>query len=78
MHGAKGLEFATVFVPGCCEGECPSKNAGTTEEIEEERRIFYVAVTRARRRLYLSWSTRDDRGQKYPLPLSERNAGGAG
>ncbi len=86
MHGAKGLEFATVFVPGCCEGECPSKNAGTTEEIEEERRIFYVAVTRARRRLYLSWSARDDRGQKYPSRFlkemqegpDERGRGGAG
>ena len=86
MHGAKGLEFATVFVPGCCEGECPSKNAGTTEEIEEERRIFYVAVTRARRRLYLSWSARDDRGQKYPSRFlkemqegpDERGKGGAG
>ena len=66
MHGAKGLEFDTVFVPGCCEGECPSKNARTVEEVEEERRIFYVAVTRARRRLYLTWSSQDDRGKKYP------------
>ena len=66
MHGAKGLEFDTVFVPGCCEGECPSRNAKTAGEVEEERRIFYVAVTRARRRLYLTWSSRDDGGQKYP------------
>lgn len=66
MHGAKGLEFDTVFVPGCCEGECPSKNARTVEEVEEERRIFYVAVTRARRWLYLTWSSQDDRGKKYP------------
>ena len=66
MHGAKGLEFDTVFVPGCCEGECPSRNAKTAGEVEEERRIFYVGVTRARRRLYLTWSSRDDGGQKYP------------
>lgn len=53
IHGAKGLEFAVVFLLGCNEGDCPSKNAVTSEDLEEERRIFYVGITRAKERLYL-------------------------
>ncbi len=51
MHGAKGLEFDTVFIPGANEGVCPYKKAIMEEELEEERRLFYVAMTRAKRRL---------------------------
>lgn len=56
MHGAKGLEFHTVFVIGANEGICPYKKAETDEEIEEERRLFYVAMTRAKKRLVISYS----------------------
>ncbi len=54
MHGSKGLEFDTVYVPGCLEGKIPSAKSQTEEEIEEERRMFYVAMTRARHELCLS------------------------
>ena len=56
MHGAKGLEFHTVFVIGANEDICPYKKAETAEEIEEERRLFYVAMTRAKKRLVISYS----------------------
>lgn len=54
MHGAKGLEYDTVFILGANEGTIPYKKAGTPEEIEEERRLFYVAMTRAKRQLMIS------------------------
>ena len=55
MHSAKGLEFPTVFIVGCEEGIFPGIRAiGEPEEMEEERRLCYVAVTRAKRRLYLT------------------------
>jgi len=56
MHGAKGLEFHTVFIIGANEDICPYKKAETDEEIEEERRLFYVAMTRAKKRLVISYS----------------------
>lgn len=55
MHAAKGLEFDTVFVIEANEGSCPYKKATTDEEIEEERRLFYVAMTRAKRKLVISY-----------------------
>ena len=54
MHGAKGLEFEAVFIPQCCEGLTPYRRAKTEEEIEEERRLFYVAMTRAKELLVIS------------------------
>lgn len=54
IHTAKGLEFDTVFVNGMVEGQFPSKRLRNEDEIEEERRLFYVAVTRAMNRLYIS------------------------
>lgn len=56
MHGAKGLEFDTVFIIGANEDVIPYKKAESNEEIEEERRLFYVAMTRAKRRLIISYS----------------------
>lgn len=53
MHASKGLEFDTVYIPDCQEGTIPSARSQTDEEIEEERRMFYVAMTRAKRELYL-------------------------
>ncbi|MDR3884180.1 MAG: ATP-dependent helicase [Dorea sp.] len=55
MHAAKGLEFDTVFVIEANEGSCLYKKATTDEEIEEERRLFYVAMTRAKRKLVISY-----------------------
>ncbi|MFV0503795.1 MAG: ATP-dependent helicase [Lachnospirales bacterium] len=54
FHGAKGLEFENVFIITCNEGVVPSDKATTKEEIEEERRVFYVGITRAKENLYLS------------------------
>jgi DNA helicase-2/ATP-dependent DNA helicase PcrA len=55
LHTAKGLEFPTVFLTGMEEGIFPhSRTLGDREEVEEERRLAYVGLTRARKRLYLS------------------------
>lgn len=54
IHTAKGLEFPIVFIPGMAEGQFPSKRLRNSEELEEERRLFYVAVTRAMSKLYIS------------------------
>ena len=57
VHSAKGLEFHSVFVSGLEEGLFPHENSLTEADgIEEERRLMYVALTRARRRLYLSYT----------------------
>jgi DNA helicase-2/ATP-dependent DNA helicase PcrA len=56
MHGAKGLEFHTVFIIGANEGITPYKKAETKDEIEEERRMFYVAMTRAKKKLIISYT----------------------
>ncbi|MEW6684478.1 MAG: ATP-dependent helicase [Nitrospirota bacterium] len=54
IHAAKGLEFRIVFVVGLEDGVLP--HARNRDNLEEERRLFYVAATRARERLFLSWS----------------------
>ena len=54
IHTAKGLEFDTVFVCGLVEGQFPSRKLKNEDELEEERRLFYVAVTRAKKQLYLT------------------------
>lgn len=60
VHASKGLEFEYVFIVGLEQDLFPSKNLGgknkTKEEQEEERRLFYVAVTRARKKLFLSFA----------------------
>ncbi len=59
IHGAKGMEFPVVFLTGLEEGLFPHSRAiGEEEELEEERRLCYVAITRAREKLYLSWAIR--------------------
>jgi DNA helicase-2/ATP-dependent DNA helicase PcrA len=71
VHSAKGLEFHAVFVSGMEEGLFPHENSLTEADgIEEERRLMYVALTRARRRLYLSLAqSRMLHGQtRYGIP----------
>lgn len=68
VHGAKGLEFPVVFLCGLSEGIFPGKRADTREKLEEERRLAYVAFTRARDRLLLSDAagTNYDGSFRYP------------
>lgn len=56
LHSAKGLEWDAVFLVGLTEGMMPITYAKTAEQVEEERRLLYVGVTRARYHLALSWS----------------------
>ncbi len=56
LHAAKGLEWDAVFLVGCSDGLLPITMADTPEAVEEERRLLYVGVTRARERLVLSYA----------------------
>ncbi len=56
LHAAKGLEWDAVFVVGVSEGMLPITYAETPEQVEEERRLLYVAITRARRDLSVTWA----------------------
>lgn len=62
MHGAKGLEYDIVALPGWEEGEFPSYQRKSEQEISEERRLAYVALSRPRKMLIVSWSGKDGRG----------------
>ncbi len=64
LHSAKGLEWDTVFLVGLSEGLLPINFAKTPDAIDEERRLLYVGITRAQRRLLLSWSRIGSRGQE--------------
>jgi DNA helicase-2/ATP-dependent DNA helicase PcrA len=64
IHSAKGLEWEAVFVVGLSEGLLPISHANTPTEFAEERRLFYVAITRARTHLQLSWAGARRNGTK--------------
>jgi DNA helicase-2/ATP-dependent DNA helicase PcrA len=62
LHSAKGLEWESVYLIGLSEGLVPISYAKTFEQIDEERRLLYVGITRARRRLRISWSATGNLG----------------
>lgn len=62
VHQAKGLEFDTVFLAGLCENEFPSYYSIRDQKVEEEKRLFYVAMTRAKKRLFLSTYSKNRKG----------------
>ena len=62
LHSAKGLEWDAVFCVGMHEGMMPSVHADTPAAVEEERRLFYVGLTRARHDLMISWAVTRNRG----------------
>ncbi|MFD5147719.1 ATP-dependent DNA helicase UvrD2 [Streptomyces sp. NPDC058401] len=69
LHAAKGLEWDAVFLVGLTDGMIPITYAKTDEQVEEERRLLYVGVTRARHHLTLSWAlsrTPGGRGSRRP------------
>lgn len=69
LHAAKGLEWDAVFLVGLTEGMMPIIYAETDEQVEEERRLFYVGVTRAREHLAMSWSlSRSPGGRRTRTP----------
>jgi DNA helicase-2/ATP-dependent DNA helicase PcrA len=70
IHQAKGLEFEVVFVAGCSDGDLPRRRSMADRRGEEERRLFYVALTRARRTLILTRAAYSDGGRpKQPSPF---------
>lgn len=69
VHQAKGMEWPVVAIPWCCEEMFPSKRAIDEGRIEEERRLFYVAVTRAKDELHLFVPKTKATSEGFPLPI---------
>jgi DNA helicase-2/ATP-dependent DNA helicase PcrA len=90
LHNAKGLEYDTVFIVGCEDGAFPHMRALEEGGEEEERRLCYVGITRAERRLYMTWARerrlfgRAERNlpsrfiDEIPAELTERSSTAAG
>lgn len=70
LHAAKGLEWECVFLVGVSEGLLPISLAATAEAVEEERRLLYVGVTRARSRLHVSWAAARAAGRAKTRKMS--------
>lgn len=68
LHSAKGLEWDAVFLVGLAEGTLPTTYAKTPEQVEEERRLLYVGVTRAREWLWLSYASARSPGGRPRRP----------
>ncbi|MGA4729334.1 ATP-dependent DNA helicase UvrD2 [Micromonospora taraxaci] len=89
LHSAKGLEWDAVFLIGLAEGTLPTTYAKTVEQVEEERRLLYVGITRAREWLWLSYAAARSPGGRARRPSrflpqldrsggTERASGGTG
>ena len=82
LHNAKGLEYEAVFLIGCEEGVFPHSRSIEEGNLEEERRLCYVGLTRAKQRLYLTCARRRNlfggHGHNLPSRFLARAAGGAG
>lgn len=72
VHSAKGLEFDTVFITGLEEGLFPSLRNDVDDDIEEERRLFYVAITRAKRTLYITHANDRIRFGMHEMKMKSR------
>ena len=71
LHASKGLEYKHVFLVGVEEGILPHSNSVETGTVEEERRLMYVGITRARQSLHLSWCEKRKQGKEmYPCEPS--------
>lgn len=75
-HASKGLEFDTVFIIGMQQGIFPHKKAVSDEALEEERRLFYVAMTRAKKKLYILGRGEMQYGKKVSQFITELNVKG--
>ena len=80
LHNAKGLEYDTVFIVGCEDGAFPHMRALEEGSEEEERRLCYVGITRARRRLYMTWARElpSRFTDELPAELTERHSSAPG
>ena len=74
LHNAKGLEYDAVFMIGCEEGVFPHMRALEEGGEEEERRLCYVGITRARRRLYMTWARERRHVRRPPRASASRLA----